>query len=353
MGKNKTILVAPLYWGLGHAARCIPIINSLLENSFEVIIASDGGALLLLRKEFPELPYVELPSYEISYPRKGKNLKWKMLSRLPHIWRTMISEKNIIAKMVSEGRIDGIISDNRFGVHSKKVPSVYITHQLNVLTGSTSGLSSKIHQHIIKKFDECWVPDVSGSVNLSGILGHLKQSFSHIKYIGPLSRMQKIELPLVYNVLAIISGPEPQRTIFESKLLETFSGTKLKTLVVRGVVETEQKTIQHKNLTIINYLQSRELEMAINESEIIVSRSGYTTIMDLAAINKKAFFIPTPGQYEQKYLAKRLKNLRIVPSCSQENFSMEKLEEIPMYTCLNALKFERDFRELFGLFESE
>lgn len=353
MGKNKTILVAPLHWGLGHATRCIPIINSLLENSFEVLIASDGAALLLLRKEFPKLPFVELPSYAITYPRKGKHLKWKLLLKLPHIWKIMISEKKIISKMVSEGLIDGIISDNRFGVHSKQIPSVYITHQLNVLSGSSTFLSSKMHQQIIKKFDECWVPDVEASVNLSGELGHLKQSSLNTKYIGPLSRMQQMPLPITYDVLAIISGPEPQRTIFESKLLKSFKGTKLKTLLVRGVVETEQKTVQNKNITIINYLQSRELEKAINESEIIVARSGYTTIMDLAAMNKKAFFIPTPGQFEQEYLARQLKNLRIVPSCSQKNFTLEKLAEIHLYAGLNALKFERDFRELFRLFESE
>lgn len=255
--------------------------------------------------------------------------------------------------MVAEGRIDGIISDNRFGVRSKQIPSVYITHQLNVLSGRSTFFSSKMHQYFIKKFDECWVPDIQASGNLSGELGHLKQSSLNIKHIGPLSRMQKMPLPIAYDVLAIISGPEPQRTIFEHKLLETFRESKLKTLIVRGVVETEQKTVQDKNVTIINYLQSGELEKAINESEIIVSRSGYTTIMDLAAMNKKAFFIPTPGQYEQEYLARRLKNLRIVPSCSQKNFNMEKLKEIPFYSGFEMLKFERDFKELFRLFEGE
>lgn len=353
MGKNKTILVAPLNWGLGHATRCIPIINALLESSYKVLLASDGGALLLLQKEFPELPFVELPSYAITYPRKGKNLKWKLLSKMPHIWRTMISEKKIISKMVSEGHIDAIISDNRFGVRSKKIPSVYITHQLNVLTGGSTFLSSKIHQNIIKKYDECWVPDVPASINLSGELGHVKQSALNIKYIGPLSRMKNRQLPVVYDVLVIISGPEPQRTLFENKILETFMGTKLKTLLVKGVFETEQTIVQNKNVKIINYLQTKELEKAINESEIIVSRSGYTTIMDLAAMNKKAFFIPTPGQYEQKYLAKRLKNLGIVPSCRQKNFTAKKLKEIPLYTGLETLKFKQNLKELFGLFESE
>lgn len=353
MGKNKTILVAPLHWGLGHATRCIPIINALLANSYEVLLASDGGALLLLQKEFPELPFVELPAYSISYPRKGKNFKWKLLLRIPHIWKTIISEKKLIAKLVSEGRIDGIISDNRFGVRSKKIPSIYITHQLNVLTGSTTLLSSKIHQNIIKKYDECWVPDVQAPANLSGKLGHLKQSSLNIKYIGPLSRMQQRPLSFTYDILAIISGPEPQRTLFENMLVETFKGIKLKTLLVKGVFETTQKTVQFNNVTIINYLQTKELEKAINESKIIVARSGYTTIMDLAAMNKKAFFIPTPGQYEQKYLAKRLKNLGIVPYCRQENFTAEKLKEIPFYTGLEALQFKQDFNELFGLFESE
>src|SRR5690554_1147228 len=165
----KTIMVAPLNWGLGHATRCIPIIHSLLDQNFEVLMASDGSSLELLKLEFPNLNYLELPSYNIRYGTNGHFFKWKMLSYLPHIYKTMISEERVIEKMVARGAMDGIISDGRFGVRNPEIPSVYITHQLNVLTGGTSAWSTKAHQKIIRKFDSCWVPDVRDlALNHSG-----------------------------------------------------------------------------------------------------------------------------------------------------------------------------------------
>ncbi len=353
MPNNKTILVAPLHWGLGHATRCIPIIKALLMAGYKVLLASDGAALLLLRKEFPKLTSIVLPSYDITYSKKGEYFKWKLLWKLPYIQRAITSEKKIIEELVAEGAIQGIISDNRLGVFSKEVPTVFITHQLNVLTGNTSYFSSKIHQKVIKKFDECWVPDVDSIVNLSGKLGHLKNANPATKYIGPISRFQKKDLPKKYDVLALVSGPEPQRTLFEQKLIEELKGTQKKVLLVRGVMESQQMKTQQENFITVNFMQSEELENAINESSIVVSRSGYTTILDLAALEKKAFFVPTPGQYEQKYLAKRLKNFGLVPSCRQENFTLEKLNQVPLYKGLSNFKISPDFQSLFRLFEGK
>ncbi|MBT0606853.1 glycosyltransferase [Aequorivita echinoideorum] len=354
MPKNKTILVAPLHWGLGHATRCIPIIRELLKNDFDVILASDGAALLLLQKEFPQLQSLELPSYNIKYPKKGEFFKMKIFLKLPAIQKTMAEEKKIIKKLVAANKIDGIVSDNRFGVRHKAIPSVFITHQLNVLTGNTTYFTSKMHQKIIKKFDACWVPDVKDRVlNLSGDLGHLKKPDFPVTYIGILSRMEKEKLPKKYDILAVLSGPEPQRTLLEEKLLEEFKNSRKKILIVQGIVEKEQKWTENSNIEIVNFMQSKELEKAINESEIVVSRSGYTTIMDLAALGKKAFFIPTPGQYEQEYLAKRLKNLGIAPSCKQHTFSEEKLNSTTLYKGLQSVKSETNFEELFGFFQSK
>lgn len=351
MGSQKTILIAPLHWGLGHATRCIPIINALLKHNYNVILASDGAALLLLQKEFPELTSIALPSYNITYTKKEKLLKWVLFLRLPHIQKAIASEKKVIKKLVSENRIDGIISDNRLGVRSKKVPTVFITHQLRLLSGSTTFFSSKLHQKSIAKFDECWVPDAKQTPNLSGKLGHLRDAKFKIRYLGPLSRMKPQQATKVYDVLALLSGPEPQRTLLEEKVIEALKGRPVKVLLVQGVIEAEQIMSQHDNITIVNFMATAELEKAINESELILSRSGYTTIMDLAAMQKKAFFIPTPGQYEQIYLAKRLKGLRIVPSCKQEDFTFEKLADVKDYTQLKKIDQEVDFKKLFRLFE--
>ncbi|CAM3317025.1 glycosyltransferase [Aequorivita lipolytica] len=355
MPKNKTILVAPLNWGLGHATRCIPIIRALLEHNFNVMLASDGAALLLLQKEFPELESIELPSYNITYPKKGSHFKYKILFKLPHIKKTINSEKKMINQLAEAGKIQGIINDNRFGVRNKNIPSVFITHQLNVLTGSTSFFSSKMHQKIIKKFDACWVPDVDDVVmNLSGKLGHLNKEAFPVNYIGVLSRMVKKELPKTIDILLLLSGPEPQRSMFEEKLKTVFKGNDKNILMVRGLVEKEQKWENFEKIRTVNFMQSTELEETINKSKIVVSRSGYTTIMDLTILEKKAFFIPTPGQYEQEYLAKRLKDLGIAPYCKQEKFKLKKLNKVAVYKGLKTLSQQPvKYPKLFSLFQGK
>nr|WP_321232434.1 glycosyltransferase [uncultured Psychroserpens sp.] len=353
MNLKKRILIAPLNWGLGHAARCIPIINALIAHQFEPIIASDGIALSLLRKEFPELESIELPSYEITYPKKGKYFKLKMLQSTPKMVKALKAEKKVIASIIKDYHIDGIISDNRLGVHNKKLPCVFITHQLQVLSGSTTWLSTKLHQKIIKRFHECWVPDNLGDINLSGKLGHVDIHEIPVKFIGPLSRFSKRDLPTKYDVMILLSGPEPQRTLLESKLLDEFKNYKGKVIFIRGVIENEQHISEENNISIYNFMTTSELEHAINESALIISRSGYTTIMDLAKLSKKAFFIPTPGQFEQDYLAGRLTKLGYVPSCKQDAFTKEKLNKVSNYKGLSAMDYEVNYNKLFSLFKGK
>ncbi len=350
MELKKRILVAPLNWGLGHATRCIPIINALLEHDFEPITASDGDALALLKKEFPTLKTIELPSYNITYSKKGKDLKFKLLKDSPKLLKAIKAEKKLIKIILKEHQISGIISDNRFGVYNKSVPSVYITHQLNVLSGISTWFSSKMHQKIIRKFDECWIPDFKNEPSLSGILGHIKQHNFNVKYIGPLSRFDKIEYETTNALLVLLSGPEPQRNILEKKLLEELKGYKGSILFVKGVIESKQTVIKKDNITIYNFMTSTNLEKAINRSKTILSRSGYTTIMDLSKLEKKVFFIPTPGQFEQEYLAKRLNELKLAPSCNQKQFKVDMLNKIEGYKGLNQSVSTVNYKELFSLF---
>ena len=347
----KTILIAPLNWGLGHATRCIPIIRALQENNYIPIIASDGIALELLRKEFPNVQTLELPSYQIEYAKNGANFKWKLIKNGPKMIRAILEEKKIIQNWIEKYAIDGIISDNRLGVFSKKVPSVFITHQLNVMTGNTTWITSKIHQSIIKKYTECWVPDLSGTPNLTGKLGHIDNPNLKTKYIGPLSRLQKKLLPKKYDLLVILSGPEPQRGMLEKHLKEEIVNYNGNAIFIEGNIEKEQKTRIIGNVTYYNFMNSTELEQAFNESEMVLCRSGYTTIMDLAQLRKKAFFIPTPGQYEQEYLAKKLKKEGLVPYATQDDFRMENILEIEEYKGLPRLDSKIEWANLFQVFQ--
>ncbi len=351
--ETKKILVAPLNWGLGHATRCIPIIKALIYEGFEPIIASDGYALELLKHEFKGLTFINLPSYKITYAKKGKNFKWKLLKDSPKIMRAVWLEHRTIKQIVKDYAIDGIISDNRLGVYSKKVPSVFITHQLNVMTGNSTKISSWLHQKIIKRYNVCWVPDVAGSPNLSGELGHLKDPKLNIIYIGPLSRLQYKERPIKHQLMVLLSGPEPQRSMLEEKLIEELKHHTEPVLMVRGVMETEKKITHQGALEIHNFMVAKELEKAINSSKMVLSRSGYTTVMDLACLKKPCFFIPTPGQYEQEYLAKKYQDEGLVPFNTQDNFRLSDLENVLKFKGLPKVDEPINWENLFEVFTNE
>ncbi|WP_456378607.1 glycosyltransferase [Lutibacter sp.] len=219
-----------------------------------------------------------------------------------------------------------------------------------MLSGITTGITSKIHQKIIQKFDECWVPDIESEYNYSGKLGHLKEHTFKVKYIGVLSRFKYKKLNVKYDLLVLLSGLEPQRTLLENKLLKELKSYKKNVLFVRGVLNNEVKIKASNHIKIVDYLGSTELETAINESEIVLARSGYSTIMDLAVLGKKAFFIPTPGQFEQEYLAKTLREKLIAPFATQDNFKVDNLKELAIFSGFNTQKMSIDLN-IFNLFE--
>lgn len=303
----RKIIVAPLNWGLGHATRCVPIIKFLQENQYTPVIASDGEALLFLQKEFPKVETIQLPSYNITY---AKHLKWHLLLQIPKIRKAKNAERKCIENYIDKhDDVVGIISDNRFGVRSGKIPSVYITHQLNVLSGGATFLTSFIHQRVIKKFDECWIPDEEGG-RFSGKLSKSKKKLNQ-KYIGVLSRFQKRELETIYDVLILLSGLEPNRTHLEEELKRIYKDSAKRVCLIQGKVEDIQKTSTYGNIRMINFMLSSELEKTINASELVICRSGYSSVMDLISLHKQAILIPTKNQTEQEYLARYLNDLEL------------------------------------------
>ncbi|MDA7557542.1 glycosyltransferase [Flavobacteriaceae bacterium] len=351
MKEKQRILVAPLNWGLGHATRCIPIIQALIDQNFEPILASDGAALALLNKEFPELNYVNLPPYNMTYSTTSIFFKLAILWQLRHVLKIIKLEQEAVRKIINDYQICAIISDNRFGVVSKNIPCAFITHQTTVLSGYTTWISTKINHYYINKFNECWVPDHDKTHNLSGILGHASKPNIPVRYLGPLSRFSKKPENILYDYLLLISGPEPQRTVLEKILLKKFESYQGKVVLVRGVVEAHQTMITVGHIDVYNFLTSADLETKILQSKIIIARSGYTTIMDLAILGKRAFFIPTPGQYEQLYLAKRLEQLNITPFCNQHDFEIKQLHRIHTYKGFEIMANSLDYDTLFSFFK--
>jgi uncharacterized protein (TIGR00661 family) len=320
------ILVAPLDWGLGHATRCIPIINELIKQNCEVFIAANKAPYFLLKKEFPPIVFLRINSYKIQYSRNRRWLSFKLLLQFPKVILSVWKENAWLEKIINEHRIDAVISDNRFGFYNKRIPCVYITHQLQIKTGNaiTEKIARKIHYYFIKKYSNCWVPDFKEN-GLAGKLSHPADIPSNVLYIGPLSRFEKInDVPKIYTLLISLSGPEPQRTIFEKMILTQLKTFKKKVLLVRGL-PGENKKLQGdmKSIEIVNHLPAAELNIAFQQSEMIISRSGYSTIMDLVKLGKNAILVPTPGQTEQEYLSNYLLEKKYFYSVQQNSFSLE------------------------------
>jgi uncharacterized protein (TIGR00661 family) len=339
MRQKKRILICPLDWGLGHATRCIPIIRLLLQQNEEVLIAGSGRSFLLLKQEFPSLEFIDLPGYEISYSTGSMALH--LFFSIPKILKGIKKEHELLQNIIRQKRIDLVISDNRFGLWSDQVKTVFITHQLLIKSPLGEYVLHRINLHYIKKYTACWIPDFEEEPNLSGELTHTYPLPENAVFIGPLSRFSSSSssatslphLKKVYDVMVIISGPEPQRTLFEELILKQAAILPLNFLIVIGVTEQIPTVVTKGNLDIVSHLPADEMKSAILAAGIIISRSGYSTLMDLATLGKKAIFVPTPGQTEQQYLAAYCMENKIAYSENQIEFTIQRaLKQAEAYT---------------------
>ncbi|CAN5269867.1 glycosyltransferase [soil metagenome] len=318
------ILVTPLNWGLGHSTRCIPVIDLLINSDCEVVIGADGAALQLLQNHFPQLQFFTAPSYKITYSTGKFFFKLKILLQVPKIVAGIRKEKYWLKKIVREQNIDAVISDNRFGMYHEKIPCAYLTHQLLIESGYklTNTIIQWLHYRVIQLFTYCWVPDAKAN-GLAGMLSHPAKLPPNVRYIGPLSRFENRVVQKKYDLLFILSGTEPQRSILENKICSQIKNLEKQILIVRGITDnTSALSILNPQVSIINYASAEELNTFIEASEWIISRAGYTTVMDLAKLKKKAILIPTPGQTEQEYLSKYLMERQMFYGVSQKKFNI-------------------------------
>ena len=348
MNSKKRILVAPLDWGLGHASRCVPIAETLQKEGYEVVFAASGRPLELLIQEFPKNDFIKLEGYNISYPKNGQ-MALSMLSQLFKIWRGIQHEHKQLQQIIDDYNIDGVVSDNRYGLYSKKVPCVFVTHQLQIQSPVFFESLQKINFKYIQKFDECWVPD-SDTHQLSGQLSIANNSSFKCQYIGALSRFEKLEKTEDIDVLAIVSGPEPQRSMFEELLKNQLIASKLKAVLVLGKTE-ENKKEEIGNLKVVSHLNAKSLNQQMVNANVVISRSGYSTIMDIAKLHKKAIFVPTPGQTEQLYLAKYFYDKNRAFAMHQKELDIQNaLRKVEHISPLKSDDYEVNWQELLSLF---
>jgi predicted glycosyltransferase len=302
MFNGARILVAPLDWGLGHSTRCVPIIRRLVELGATPIIGADAGPLALLRKEFPELEHVRIPGVNIRYAA-GRSQLWSMARQFPAMVRSVQSEKALFERIRHPLRLDAVISDQRFGIRSAELPSILVTHQVFPFTPIAQGALRAVNLRHIARFNKCWIMDEATAPGLAGELSHGPRMPGNARYIGTLSRMlpDGPQPKDPFRIVAVFSGPEPQRTMLEQLLTDRLPHIPGDHLMVLGQ-PGDRPTVRHCNVTKVPHMGADELTMHLRSAGMIVSRSGYTTLMDLVALGRTALIIPTPGQAEQEYL---------------------------------------------------
>lgn len=326
----KHVLFTVLDWGLGHATRSIPIIESLLRQGTKVSLAGEGNSLVLLKNTFPNLNFYDLKGIQIVYS-KDSSLAFEMMRQSITIMKSIKRENEQVQQLVELLNPDAIISDSRFGAYSPHVMSVFITHQIGIKSSFMPFFVEPflywMNKNYIKKFDQCWIPDFEVENNLSGSLSHNKKFNRDFKlaYIGPLSRFQTNNLKstsrLKSLIVVLLSGPEPQRSIFEQKCIDELKKINRSAIIVRGK-PNENSSFQDGKILLLSHMLPEDLKALLLEAETIVCRSGYSSMMDLAAIGKNAIVVPTPGQTEQEYLAIKLQASKWMVYQSQDDFNI-------------------------------
>lgn len=343
------VLVCPLDWGLGHATRCIPVVRALIRSGHDVVLGAAGGGLSLLKSEFPELEIFDFPGYPIRYSRRAATLLPVLLAQLPGLFMGMLRERSRLDRIIVEKRIDRVISDGRYGLRTRKVPTIFITHQIFIRVPGRfpgSGIVERVlltlNLWLLRGFREVWVPDFPGEPNLSGELSHKPCRGARIVFIQPLSRFLPVDRDWrtrpparparrgpVVDLLASVSGPEPQRTRFEETLrvlLKSMSGTRV---LIRGVPggsvasEKDSLVLAPNELNEFPHLDGQAMEGLFASAVLVVARSGYTTVMEMASLGlAQVVLVPTPGQSEQEYLADHLDRQGVAVKMDQDGLDL-------------------------------
>lgn len=328
MKKYGHILYCILDWGLGHASRSIPIMKFLQDEGYSLSIATSKALNeTFLSKELHAYQFVEINSYNPTYAG-GQHQVLQLIKQFPGFLAKYRKDRKTLKKFLKKNKTDLIMSDNHVVAHFKGIPSIYITHQLNVLSGDLKtplSVITKIHRYFIKKFSVCLIPDMNHQ-----LAGKLDENFSNINKldIGILSRFNE---PITHRsekfVLVLLSGPEPQRTIFENIILDKSRTSDSAIVLVRGS-SAELKTVLPSNVVVYNVVESAVLKKLFEDCSFVVCRSGYSSIMDLQALQLPAVLVPTPGQYEQEYLAERMRQQGWFYSCAQADFDFPAYRDL-------------------------
>ncbi len=327
---KRRVLISPLNWGLGHATRLLPIIEALLKEGHECIIAGESPSIDVIKEAFPGLKYETISGFRVKLAN-SKHQLLKLFIQLPALISSIYRDRITCSTLIHKHNINLTISDNRYGFHNKKVPSIIVTHQTTPKLGRIMHWSKPLVKNILRRwishFDNCWIPDINTIPNLSGQLSRGIANAKTLR-IGILSRLAlnsskqaKPTLEIAPDILVILSGPEPQRSILEKEIIKRYKDAELDVVILQGLPQKESVSKKMGAITFISHCNAFDYQHLLLKSKLIICRSGYSTIMDLFYLNRKAILIPTPGQYEQEYLALHLHSYFHFPIVKQSRIT--------------------------------
>ena len=335
---KKRLFISPLDWGLGHASRLVPLIADLRDQGHFILLGTEPKTAAFLKNIFPEIPQIPLKGYGIKYSDSDA-LTWTLLKQIPRIRLAIFREYFAVKKIVREHKIDTLISDSRFGLKNKNTQNFIISHQLQIPYPKQlrffGWILNKTNQFLLNRFDSCLIPD-DEKHSFSGILSQNK-SIKNQQFIGALSRFS---LPhktagqtQYHDLVFIFSGPEPQRSIFEALVINQLKKTSYSALLISGQPEKSFSKQITANIKKVAHLQDAEFAKTLKQAKCVFSRSGYSSIMDYAALGlKQVVLIPTPAQTEQEYLAEKFSEANCCFTSKQQDFSLEKsLEKVKLF----------------------
>lgn len=343
---SSKVLYGVLNWGLGHASRSTPIISSLLNKGHDVIIASSGIAYELLKKNFPAQSFIELPDFDVRYQKKEQNAGFGFMLKAGASYqgfnKMIASSRSVVSELVIKESITHIISDNHFGVFNETIPSVIISHQLQLKSPVLGKTVNKINTQHLNKFDEIWVPDYSIGDGLSGELSCNSALAHKTKLIGLLSQVKIERNGKPTELCVLLSGPEPQRTLLSERLhgqineLSSYLKSQFSHIhFIEGCKQLELNSnefVSHYGL-----LSQTEVQEILSRSKVVICRSGYSSLMDLYLNEIPAIIVPTPGQTEQLYLAEH--------NSKRNKFVAQSQVTIDIRTALDGLSTTNETQE--------
>jgi len=318
----------------------------IIAAGHRVLFAGNQWQRDYMSRTIPGIETIHLDGYNVSYASSGRMFMPAILVQIPGLLKTIKREHNWLKETVKSHKINGIISDNRYGLYHGQLPCVIMTHQLNAMSGlgtTADNIVRKLHYKQLQRFNRCWIVDVAENAGLAGKLSHPQLMPHNAEYMGLLSQAENATVNTKGHLLVLLSGPEPQRTILSQKLWAQLKGYKGRVIFTEGKATAEVPKGIPPHISHYTILAKEQLRDAIQGADMVICRSGYSTVMDLVKLVKKAIFIPTPGQTEQEYLAKQLQEKGMFPYMFQNDFNLDKALEIAAEFPYNTLNVPQAF----------